>query len=82
MERPLTHTVVLHLSGMRAVHCARAVYTSLAGVPGIVTADVVVGRATVEHDGRASEAALREAVAQAGYEVERIEKVGRTLKVL
>ena len=54
---------------MRSVHCARAVYTALASVPGVETADVVVGRAIVDHDGRATTDALRAAIAIAGYEL-------------
>jgi copper chaperone CopZ len=62
-------TTILTLAGMRSVHCARAVYTALGGVDGVQRADVVVGRATVEHDARATVDAMREAVALAGYAV-------------
>lgn len=60
----------LIIPGMRAVHAVRAVYTGLAGVEGIVTADVTLGRAVIEHDGRATGERLAAAVALAGYEVE------------
>ncbi len=62
-------TTTATIAGMRSVHCARAVYTALASVPGVETADVVVGRAIVDHDGRATTAALRAAIAIAGYEL-------------
>ena len=62
-------TTTATIAGMRSVHCARAVYTALASVPGVETADVVVGRAIVDHDGRATTDALRAAIAIAGYEL-------------
>ncbi len=54
---------------MLAVHAAHAVYTALAGVDGIITADVNVGRATIEHDGRATHEQIVDAIALAGYRV-------------
>jgi copper chaperone CopZ len=59
----------LEIAGMTAVHAVRAVYTAFAGVPGVVHADVSLGRAVVEHDGRATRPLLEAAVAVAGYEV-------------
>ena len=44
-------------------------FTSLTPVPGIISADVSIGAAVIEHDGRATLAALREAIGAAGYEV-------------
>ena len=68
---------------MRTVHCARAVYTALAAVPGVTTAEVVVGRAFIDHDGRASRELLAEAIALAGYELlETTEERQRTLPLL
>ena len=73
----------LTISGMRAVHAVRAVYTALASVEGIERADVSLGRAVVEHDGRATPERLREAVALAGCEVTGVEEDRRrTLPVL
>lgn len=60
---------VVTIAGMRSVHCVRAVFTALAAVPGIATADVRMGRAELTHDGQATEAALRDAIAVAGYTV-------------
>jgi copper chaperone CopZ len=62
-------TKTARIGGMRSVHCARAVYTALAAVPGVATADVVVGRAVIDHDGRATNQLVGEAIAVAGYEL-------------
>lgn len=75
-------TTVVTITGMRSVHCARAVYTALGMVPGVTTAEVVVGEAIVEHDGRATVAELTAAVAMVGYQVVDIQDRGRTLPVL
>jgi copper chaperone CopZ len=47
----------------------RAVFTALTPVSGITSADVSIGAAVIEHDGRATLDALRDAVAESGYEV-------------
>ena len=60
---------ILTISGMVAVHAKRAVFTALAGVPGVLSAEVDMGRAVVEHDASTTSEALREAVALAGCEV-------------
>lgn len=60
---------ILSISGMIAVHAKRAVFTALAGVPGVTSAEVELGRAIVEHDARATPDALSEAVAIAGCHV-------------
>jgi copper chaperone CopZ len=67
---------------MVSVHCTRAVFTALAPVAGILRADVAIGRATIEHDGRATLASLRDALAQAGYEIEAAEEDRRGMPVL
>ena len=69
----------LTISGMRSVHSARAVFTALAAVEGISSADVQLGRAVIEHDGRATADALRAAVAVAGYEVTEVREERRRL---
>lgn len=80
---PPLRTTTLLLGGMRSVHCARAVYMALAGVAGIRTADVVVGRAVVEHEAGVTPAALEAAVALVGYTVvEVIAEPGRRLPLL
>ena len=69
----------LRIGGMLAVHARRAVFTALAGVEGILSADVELGRAVIEHDGRATPDRLREAVAAAGFEVEEVVEERRRL---
>lgn len=58
---------VLRIEGMRTRHCASAVYTALASVPGILSATMERGGAVIEHDGGVSAAALEQAVQLAGY---------------
>jgi len=65
-------TTSVAIEGMLAVHAARAVYTALAGVEGIVAADVKMGRATIEHDGRASHERIIAAIESAGCRVTEI----------
>ncbi|HEX4935890.1 MAG TPA: heavy metal-associated domain-containing protein [Gemmatimonadaceae bacterium] len=60
------------IDGMRSVHCARAVHTSLARIPGIAAADVVIGRATLEHDAALDPPALAAAIEAVGYSVRSI----------
>ena len=58
----------LRVLGMSCQHCVNAVFTALTPVAGIISAEVEVGSVTVEHDGRATVDALREAIAVTGYE--------------
>jgi copper chaperone CopZ len=60
---------ILTISGMVAVHSKRAVFTALAGVVGVVSAEVEMGRAVVEHDARVTPDALADALALVGCEV-------------
>jgi copper chaperone CopZ len=69
----------VRIGGMHAVHAVRALETALSGVPGIVAIDVRLGIAVVEHDGRATGIALRDAVAAAGFEVRSLEEDSRRL---
>ena len=62
-------TTTVSIAGMTCAHCVKAVFTSLAGVPGIARADVSIGKAVIEHDGSVTAEAIRDAVAVAGYEV-------------
>ena len=62
-------TTTLTIAGMISVHSIRAVSTALAAVEGIRHADVSLGRAIVEHDGRVTPELLAAAIAVAGYEV-------------
>lgn len=69
------------IAGMTCAHCVRAVFTSLAAVPGIDRADVSIGKAVVEHDGSVTPEAIRDAVAVAGYEVTGTNDDRRTLPI-
>lgn len=60
---------IVTIEGMRAVHCVRAVQTALAMVPGVSWCEVTMGVVALEHDGRATEASLREAIGVAGFAV-------------
>ena len=71
----------LRLGGMRSVHSVRAVWTALAGVEGITTAEVKLGVAVIEHDARATEEAMRAAVEVAGCEVVEV-RVERRLRIV
>lgn len=83
MDRPIAHvTTTLTIEGMTAVHAVRAVFTALSGVEGILRADVGMGRATIEHDGQATEDVLRDAIATAGYELVGLEESRRRLPML
>ena len=66
---------------MSSPHCIRAVFTALTPVEGILSADVALGSAVVEHDGRATAEALREAIAVAGYEAVAVAEERRRLPV-
>ena len=55
-----------------SIHAIRAVETALQAVEGIVHAEVSRAGVVIDHDGRATAAQLREAVATAGFEVEEI----------
>jgi copper chaperone CopZ len=61
--------LIVTVDGMQCDHCKRAVFTSLSGIAGITSADVELGRVTIEHDGSVTEAAVRDAIAVAGYTV-------------
>lgn len=69
------------IAGMTCAHCVRAVFTSLAAVPGIDRADVSIGKAVVEHDGSVTPEAIRDAIAVAGYEVTGTNDDRRTLPI-
>ncbi|HEX5579957.1 MAG TPA: cation transporter [Gemmatimonadaceae bacterium] len=79
---PPVTLATLAISGMRSVHCARAVWTTLAGVEGVLTADVVVGSAELEHDGRATREAIAAAIEMVGYELVEFTERRRQLPVL
>lgn len=57
----------LRIEGMSCQRCVQAVFTSLTPVEGILSAEVGIGVATIEHDGRATGDALCGAIAVSGY---------------
>jgi copper chaperone CopZ len=71
----------LRVLGMSSPHCIRAVFTALTPVEGILSADVALGAVEVEHDGRATMEAMREAIAVAGYETILLAEERRRLPV-
>jgi copper chaperone CopZ len=71
----------LRILGMSTPHCIRAVFTALTPVEGIISAEVVLGGAEIEHDGRATGAALIDAIAVAGYEAVVVVEERRRLPV-
>ncbi|MEO5816850.1 MAG: heavy-metal-associated domain-containing protein [Gemmatimonadaceae bacterium] len=75
----ITH---LRIDGMTCQHCVNAVFTALTPVPGITSADVSIGAAVIEHDGRATVDALREAIAESGYEVTSVNEDRRRLPIV
>ncbi|HET9012370.1 MAG TPA: heavy-metal-associated domain-containing protein [Gemmatimonadaceae bacterium] len=72
----------LQIDGMTCQRCVQAVFTALTPVEGIQSATVTIGAATIEHDGRATAQALREAIAVAGYDAIPAGENRRTLPVL
>lgn len=72
----------VEIAGMRTVHCVRAVFTALTGVPGIESAQVDRSVALIDHDGSATEQHVRDAVGVVGYEVTSVVEERRGLTVL
>ena len=74
------------IDGMTAVHARHAVFTALAGVPGLTGAEVELGRAVVEAGTTSDETTLRmaltEAVAAAGFAVTSVRVLPRSLPLL
>jgi copper chaperone len=72
----------LRIDGMSCQRCVQAVFTALTPVEGIASALVSIGAAEIEHDGRATAAALRAAIAVAGYDASVTNEDRRTLPIL
>ncbi|MDB4880435.1 MAG: hypothetical protein JWL60_1881 [Gemmatimonadetes bacterium] len=72
----------LRIDGMTCQRCVQAVFTALTPVDGIASAEVQIGAAVIEHDGRATPAALREAIGVAGYAARVVEEQRRRLPIL
>ena len=67
---------------MKTVHCVRAVFQALAGVPGLTRADVSLGRADVDIVGEVEASQLAAAVELAGYRLRDISAAPRNLPLL
>ena len=74
--------ITVTVARMITEHCKRAVFTSLAAVPGVTRAEVSLGTVTVEHDGTVTADRLREAIAIAGYTVTHSIEDRRTLPLV
>lgn len=61
--------VRLELHGLVAVHAVRSVWTALAAVPGIISADVSMSGALLEMNDRPDRAVLDAAVEPAGVRI-------------
>jgi copper chaperone CopZ len=72
----------LRIAGMTCQRCVQAVFTSLTPVPGIISAEVSIGAAVIEHDGQATVDALREAIDASGYSVTLAEEERRRLPIV
>jgi copper chaperone len=60
--------LLLSVPDMSCDHCVRAISSEVSCVSGVVSVDVQLPAKTVRVTGSASEAAVREAIAEAGYE--------------
>ena len=58
------------VTGMTCGHCAQAVTRSVEALPSVERALVDLERGELTVEGRADEPAIRQAVAQAGYQVQ------------
>ena len=72
----------LRIGGMSCQRCVQAVFTSLTPVPGIVSAQVSIGSAVIDHDGRATIEALRTAIDASGYSVTLADDERRRLPIV
>jgi copper chaperone CopZ len=73
-------TATFQVTGMTCDHCARAVRAELRALPGVVgvSVDVAGGVVTVRAHEEPDVAAVRAAVAEAGYELADVTASGRT----
>jgi copper chaperone CopZ len=72
---------VVTVSGMRSVHCVRAVQTALTLVAGVEWWQVTMGRIELEHDGSATAEALVDAIGVAGYVVSDVQVLPRVRRL-
>lgn len=72
----------LIIDGMRTVHCVRAVFTALGGVPAVCYAHVEMGLAAVDHERPIPHADFTHAMLTAGYVLRSVTTDARTLPML
>jgi copper chaperone len=60
--------LLLSVPDMSCDHCVRAISSQVCQVPGVAGVDVQLATKTVRVTGSGSQAAVREAIAEAGYE--------------
>lgn len=67
----MTSTATYTVSGMTCGHCVSSVREEVSEVTGVqsVEVDLSSGKLTVTADGQVDDAAIRRAVAEAGYEI-------------
>lgn len=75
-------TTIVTIAGMRGEHCKRALFTALTPVAGIRSAEVSLGRVTIDHDGSVTEAELRKAISVTGYVIADVTHERRVLPVM
>jgi len=73
---------IVTIAGMRGEHCKRALFTALTPVAGIRSAEVSLGRVTIDHDGSVTEDELREAISVTGYVIAAVTHERRVLPVM
>lgn len=74
MSASIDRTVELSVTGMTCGHCVASVTEELSEVPGVLNVEVILNsggtsKVTVVTDTGVNDDALREAVAEAGYEL-------------
>ncbi|MCW4353046.1 cation transporter [Hoyosella sp. YIM 151337] len=64
-------TATLTVQGMTCGHCENAVRSELSALPGVISVavDLTTGAVTIESETRLDDAAIRDAVGEAGYTV-------------
>lgn len=72
----------LLIDGMHSVHAVRAIQVALTPIEGISGIETSLGEIVIEHDGRATCKHLTQAIATAGYRVNRCTDEPRALPTL